>query len=350
MSIPAVQRAWVSVRKGVPSKSLELKTDWPVKQPGSGEVLVKIQASALNPIGYKMLKLLPDFLAKRPYIPEHDFSGFVVDSNNSQEYSNGDQVYGWIRLDAQLKSKQGVLAEYISISQDNIQKRPSNVSAIEAAGVSLVALTALQSLDTVKLEQDQTILINGGSTAVGSYAIQLAKIRGAKVIATASGKNEKFVRDVGADEFIDYTKVGPLHEYFSKNSPSTKFNVIFDAVGMFDPSLYTYSKRYLAPNGVFISAGPQPHGFNLATVSQFLRLGGAMIFPSFLTGIKGKFKISGVVNKVDDMKLLREYLEQGKLKPKVDSTFEFDDVLQAYEKILSSRAVGKVTIKVDPSA
>ncbi|KAJ2925233.1 hypothetical protein H1R20_g11882, partial [Candolleomyces eurysporus] len=350
MSIPAVQRAWVSVRKGIPSKSLELKTDWPVsKNLKPGEVLVKIQASALNPVGYKMMKMLPDFLGKRPYIPEHDFSGVVVDSNGSQEYSNGDQVYGWIRLDAQLKSKQGALAEYISLSQDNIQKRPDNVSPVEAAGVTLAALTALQSLDDVKLEQDQTILINGGSTAVGSYAIQLAKIRGARVVATASAKNEKFVRDLGADEFIDYTKVGPLHEYFSKNPPSTKYNVIFEAVGIFDPSLYTYSKRYLAPNGVFISVGPQPHNFSLTTVSQILRLSGAVIFPSFLTGIKGKFKVSGVANKVEDMKLLREYLEQGKLKPKVDSTFEFDDVLQAYEKILSSRAVGKVTIKVDPS-
>lgn len=92
------------------------------------------------------------------------------------------------------------MAEYISISQENIQKRPSNVSPVEAAGVFLTALTALQSLDAIKLEQDQTILVNGGSTAVGSFAIQLAKIRGARVVATASGKNEKFVRDLGADE------------------------------------------------------------------------------------------------------------------------------------------------------
>jgi 2-methylene-furan-3-one reductase len=102
--------------------------------------------------------------------------------------------------DAQLKSKQGVLAEYITLPQDNLQKRPSNVSPLEAAGVCLAALTALQSLDLAKLEQDQTILINGGSTAVGSYAIQLAKIRGARVVATASARNEKFVRDLGADE------------------------------------------------------------------------------------------------------------------------------------------------------
>ncbi|KAJ2917243.1 hypothetical protein MD484_g3207, partial [Candolleomyces efflorescens] len=350
MSIPDVQKAWVSVRKGVPSKSLELKTDWPVsKKLQPGQVLVKIQASALNPVGYKTLKLIPDFLGQRPYIPEFDFSGIVVDSNDSKEYSNGDPVYGWIRLDASLKSKQGALAEYIALPQDNIQKRPPNLTPLESAGICLVALTALQTLDRIKLEKDQTILINGGSTAVGQYAIQLAKIRGAKVVATASAKNEQFVRDLGADEFIDYTKVGPLHQYLINNPPSTKYNVIFETVGIFDPSLYTYSKKYLAPNGVFVSVGPQPQGFSLATVSQTLRLGGAVIFPSFLTGIKPSFKISTLSNKVEDMKLLQEYLAQGKIKPKVDSTFAFDDVLQAYEKLMSSRAVGKVTIKVDPS-
>ena len=109
-------------------------------------------------------------------------------------------LFRFLFPDAQLKSKQGVLAEYISLPQENIQKRPSNVSPVETAGVCLAALTALQSLDAANLEQDQTILINGGSTAVGSYAIQLAKIRGARVVATASGKNEKFVRDLGADE------------------------------------------------------------------------------------------------------------------------------------------------------
>lgn len=97
-------------------------------------------------------------------------------------------------------TKQGALAEYIAVPDTFIAKRPSNVSEIEAAGVTLTAMTALQALNQAGLEEGQTLFVNGGSTAVGAFAIQFAKIRGAKVVATASGKNEEYVKKMGADE------------------------------------------------------------------------------------------------------------------------------------------------------
>ncbi|KAJ2917214.1 hypothetical protein MD484_g3212, partial [Candolleomyces efflorescens] len=305
--IPDTQKAWVSVRRGVPRRALVLKEDWPVlKAPQANEVLVKIKAAGLNPVGWKFLKLTPNWVAKRPHGEEYDFSGTVVDAHESKEYSVGDEVYGWIwPIGLQQTTKQGTLSEYIRVPETHIVKRPSNITPIEAAGIQLAGLTALQALDDVKLEEGQTIFINGGSTAVGSFAIQIAKMRGAKVICSTSGKNEEYVRKLGADEkadsrivhpsiqVIDYTKVGPLHTYLSRTQPpTTKYNVFFEAVGLFDPSLYTHSAKYLAPNGAYISTGPQPwnKGFSLGLIPQGFRLVGAISLPTFLTGIKAKFQ------------------------------------------------------------
>jgi NADPH:quinone reductase-like Zn-dependent oxidoreductase len=99
-----------------------------------------------------------------------------------------------------MKTSQGTLQQYLRVPADHITIRPSNVSAAEAS-ISLAALTAYQGLfDVGKLEAEQTVLINGGSSSVGAFAIQLAKAHGARVVATASGKNEDFVRSLGADE------------------------------------------------------------------------------------------------------------------------------------------------------
>lgn len=104
-------------------------------------------------------------------------------------------------VDVQSKTRQGSLAEYTKVPADHIVIRPPNVTPVQAAGIAVTALTAYQALQgAVKVEADQTVFVNGGSTSVGAYAIQLAKARGAKVVASASGRNEEFVRKMGADE------------------------------------------------------------------------------------------------------------------------------------------------------
>ena len=129
-----------------------------------------------------------------------------------------------------MKTKEGALQQYARLPANHLVLRPKNISAVEAAGLSLAGQTAWQALhDCAQFEAGQSVFINGGSSSIGAYAIQIVKAKGAtRVVATASGKNEEFVRNLGADEFIDYTKQ-PLHEYLLKNPPSTKFDVIFDA-------------------------------------------------------------------------------------------------------------------------
>ncbi|KAF9036600.1 hypothetical protein BJ165DRAFT_1532722 [Panaeolus papilionaceus] len=310
--IPDVQRAWTVVRSGKPSKAVVLKEDWPVpKQLPQGEVLVKIQAAAFNPVGWKMMKL-PNLFAKRPHVAEHDFSGVVVDANGTS-FSNGDNVFGFISVNLQQKTRQGALAEYARLPADHLMLRPPHVTPVEAAGLTLAGATSYQALFRIaKLEAHQTIFINGGSTAVGAFAIQMAKAKGARVVATASAKNEGFVRRMGADEFIDYTKQ-PLVPYLVKNPPSTKYNVIYDAVGLLDPSLFTSSAAYLAPNGIFISSGPLPKSASLSEIWNLIRTAGAMVVPSWLGNVNRKYSIVMLKHDANDFKELQKLVADGKL-------------------------------------
>jgi NADPH:quinone reductase-like Zn-dependent oxidoreductase len=142
----------------------------------------------------------PNSLFKR--IAEHDFAGEVVDPNGS-DFKVGENIYGMIDVSHSLFTRQGSLTSYTFAPAACIVRRPSNVTPVEAAGLTLAGLTAYQALfDLGKLEKGQTVFINGGSTSVGAFAIQLAKAKGCKVVASASGKNEQFVKDLGADEVL----------------------------------------------------------------------------------------------------------------------------------------------------
>ena len=128
---------------------------------------------------------MPNLFAKRPHVAEHDFSGVIVDSNGTK-LLNGDNVYGWIPVgefiqslelkcnntlppDLQSKMRQGALAEFIRVPTDYFVLRPSNITPVQAAGITLAAMTSYQALTHLgKLESEQTLLVNGGSTAVGS--------------------------------------------------------------------------------------------------------------------------------------------------------------------------------------
>jgi len=313
-----------------------------------GEVLIKVQAGALNPVGWKLMKFIPNLFANRPHIAEHDFSGVIVDSNGT-EFSNGDNVYGWIPPELRSETRQGALAEYIRLPSGSFVLRPSNITPVEAAGITLAGLTSYHALINIgKLEPEQTVFVNGGSSAVGAFAIQIAKAKGARVVATASGKNEAFVRKMGADEFIDYTKA-PLHQYLSQNIPSPKYHIIYDAVGLIDPSLFTHSAKYLAPDGIFITTGPMPKNFSGSEMWKLVRTIGAILVPSWLGNVNRRYSLFFTKNSLDDIKALQELVSSGAVRPVVDSVYQFDDVHKAYDRIISGRATGKVVVKVDPT-
>ena len=272
--------------------------------------------------------VLPNFIAHRPHVAEHDFTGIVVDANETG-LTNGQAVYGFIPVRTCLlgfhllkfiikilvtylaltfKTHQGALAEYIRLPAFHVVPRPSTLTPIQAAGLTLAGLTAYRALFRLaKLEQGQSIFINGGSTAVGIYATQLAKALGCTVTASASAKKEPFVRSLGVDhvsakigswkikhaevfhaQFIDYTEA-PIHEQLERNPPTPKFHVIFETVGGTDVPLYTHCEKYLAPGGVFVSVGVMPYD-GLGSIAQACRYALELYRPRFLGGTNRSWK------------------------------------------------------------
>ena len=170
---------------------------------GAGEVLIRVHAAGVNPVDWKVRAgFAKDRLKyKMPFIPGWDLSGVVeAVGPGVLRLKVGDEVYS--RPDI---ARDGSYAEYIVVKESEVARKPQSVDYVHAAAVPLAALTAWQALfDGAKLTAGQTVLIHGAAGGVGSFAVQLAKIKGARVIGTASKKNHEYLRSLGADETIDY--------------------------------------------------------------------------------------------------------------------------------------------------
>lgn len=191
-------------------------------EPKSDEILVKVRVAAVNPADWKIRDGMGEsFGFKFPLILGGDIAGTVEAVGDGVEnFQQGDPVYGMT-----LSNLSGAYAEYAITNTDAIVLKPDDLSFESAAAIPIGALTAWQAMfDVAHLSSGQKILITGASGGVGSMAVQLAKAKGAFVIGTASGKNEQFVRDLGADEFVDYTKQN--FEEIAKD-----MDVVFDTVG-----------------------------------------------------------------------------------------------------------------------
>ena len=144
------------------------------------------------------MRLLPNSLFGR--IAENDFAGEIVDPNGCDGFKVGDQVFGMISSRVSFRTHQGALAQYVFCPAETTAHRPESIPVNEASGIAVVAVTAYQALfDIGKLQPGQKVFINGGSTSVGIYAIQFAKEIGCEVHASASGKNEGFLKGLGVD-------------------------------------------------------------------------------------------------------------------------------------------------------
>ncbi|KAH7340596.1 hypothetical protein B0J17DRAFT_652028 [Rhizoctonia solani] len=343
-AVPETQKGWRVVRQGPPRKALALQT-FPVPTVRDGEVLVKIEAAALNPVGYKLMQLLPNLFSHRPHVAEHDFTGAIVDAGNSL-YNVGDAVLGFVPVPLQQKNGQGALAQYVSVPTEYIVPRPPSLVATQAAGLSLAGVTAyLAVTQYLEVESGQHILINGGSSSVGNLAIQIAKARGCTVTASCSTANMDLVKSIGADEVVDYT-VQPIHTYFTANPPTPKFHGIFDCVGN-TPQLFLRSPAYLAPSGKFVSTGP-----SMDKLSQLPGVIWGMLQtsarPRWLGGVPRHH--ATIINLTSIDKCLNEItklVNDGQLKPLVDSVHSFDEALGAYDRILTRRAKGKVVVAIN---
>jgi len=146
---------------------------------------------------------------------------------------------------------------------------------------------------------------------------------------------------LGVDEFYDYTKQ-PIHEALIQNPPSSKFDVFLEAVGRAYVPLFTHSEAYLAPNGIYISVGPTPHGFG-ETLSLVWNV---YMRPKWAGGTNRRFEMLKPGITTELLADVAKMIVDGKIKPVIDSVYKFDDVLSAYDRILTGRARGKVIVEV----
>jgi NADPH:quinone reductase-like Zn-dependent oxidoreductase len=216
----------------------------PVAAPG--EIVVDIVAASVNGADWKVREGKSGLLSRFPYILGRDFSGVVsAVGAGVTDLRVGDEVFAVCDV-----GQEGAYAEKIAIKAAIVAKKPAHLSHVDAAALALAGLTAICTVeDTLKLKPGETILIQGGAGGVASFAIQLAKHLGARVITTASASNHDYLREIGADEIIDYNAVD-----FTKTVKNC--DAVFDTVG---GDVAQRSFAVLKPGGraAFIASGPQ---------------------------------------------------------------------------------------------
>ncbi|MFD3002311.1 NAD(P)-dependent alcohol dehydrogenase [Pontibacter toksunensis] len=286
-------------------------------------LLVRVHASSVNPVDWKVRSghLLPVSGLTFPKIPGHDIAGEVVAvGQNITNFKPGDRVFGM--LDTGLG---GAAAEYAVISSKAAVLMPENLNYVQAAAVPLTALTALQALrDKGELAPGEKVLINGASSGVGSFAVQIAKALGAgEVTGVCSTDHIELVKSLGADRVVDYTEMDFTEV---KNC----YNIIFDAVAK---STYMSSKDSLCSGGRYVTTVPNPTdlaiGFALSVFSD------------------KKLRTLVADEKGEDLELIRAWIEAGKVKPVIDMEFPLREAAEAHRYSEEGHAAGKIVLVVE---
>ena len=290
--------------------------DVPRPEPKEDQILVRVIAAGVNPVDEagRSEKSAKFFGITLPFTPGYDIAGIVEKTGGKiTKFKTGDSVYAYLSL-----TKGGGYAEYAAASEAEAAAKPKSISFVEAAGVPVVALTAWQALiDTAKLSAGQTVLIHGGSGGVGTFAIQIAKARGAKVIATASTANQDFLKQLGADLAIDYTKT--KFEDVAKN-----VDVVLDSVG----------KDTLARSYGVVKKG----GFIVTLVA---RIDQAELDKH---GIRGASL--GVEPDSNELTEIGKLIDEKKIKMIVSQAFPLSEAIKAQEQIATGHTRGKIVLKV----
>ena len=291
-------------------------TDVERPTPQADEVLVKVHAAAVNPVDWKIRENGGErFGLELPIILGGDIAGIVEEVGDGVEnFKKGDAVYGMTVSGG----FSGGYAEYALAKADAIALKPDKISFEEAAAIPIGALTAWQSIfDLANLQSGQKILITGASGGVGSFAVQFAKAKDAFVIGTASGRNEKFVRGLGADEFVDYTA--------QKFEEAIKdVDVVFDTVG----------------------GDTQERAFQTLKKGGFLATSAGMPSPEKAEefGVKAEFVFCKP--NANQLAEINQLIEDGKVKIHIETILPLTEAKKAQQLSQTGRTRGKIVLQV----
>ena len=289
--------------------------DIPVSEPAAGEILIRVEASAINPVDWKIMQgMLQGVLEFTfPLILGWDVAGVVEKVGaDVRQFSVGDEVY--TRPDL---GRNGGHAEYIAVKADEVALKPKPLSFTEAAALPLAGITAWEAvIEQGRIGAGQRILIHAGSGGVGSLAIQLAKSRGAEVYTTTSASNADWVGELGADHVIDYQRQDFVEL-------ARGMDVVFDTMG---GEIQERSWQTLRSDGLLVSIVEPPD----ANVAREAGVRSAFVFIQ------------------PDATILRELaslVEAGRLRPVIDRVFPLSQAGDAYAVSMSGRARGKLVFE-----
>lgn len=283
---------------------------------GSGEILVRVRAAAVNPVdtGVRAGGATGLSGAVPPYVPGFDLSGIVAAVGPGvTKFEVGDEVFAMLNL-----RRGGAYAEYAIVRVDEAAPKPASITHAEAASIPLVALTAWQTLfEIAGLQEGQTVLIHAGAGGVGSIAVQLAKWRGAKVIATASDYNHDFLRELGVDVPVDY-RTQRFEDF------ATEVDVVLDSIG---GETQIRSMQVLKEGGILVSiVGLTQEGRN---PDRNIRVTSTLVQPNS-----------------EQLSLIGDLIEQGHIRPIVTYHFPLHQAPQAHQQSQTRRTRGKIVLEL----
>ena len=302
--------------------------------PNDDQVLIKVRAASLNFIdpgvmrGPWPLRLMLGLGLRKPEKTRlgNDVAGQVeAVGKNVTQFKAGDEVFGVGRP---------TIAEYACARERGLVLKPANVTFEQAGCVAWAGFTALQGLRQANIQPGQKVLINGATGGVGTFAVQIAKSFGAEVTGVCSTGKMDLVRSLGADHVIDYTK-----EDFTKGDQ--RYDVIFDNV---QNHSFSDRRRVLTPNGICVLAGIGGAGLHPESWGRIIGGFKANLLSRF---VRQKFVSYGTKLDNEDLKLLSDLMQTGKVTPVIDRTYKLSETAEAMRYFEEGHARGKVVITVE---
>jgi NADPH:quinone reductase-like Zn-dependent oxidoreductase len=322
-----VMKAIVQGQYGSPDVLQLRDIDKPVVE--DDEVLVRVQAAAVNIGDWHLLRGVPyvmrlvvGLLKPKREVPGLDMAGRVeAVGKDVKRLRPGDEVFGWCK---------GAFAEYACAAENNLLPKPANLTFEQSAAVGDSAFTALAAVrDQGNVRPGQWVLINGASGGVGTFAVQIAKSFGANVTGVCSTTNVDMVRSIGADRVIDYTK-----QDFTQTE--RRYDTMLDLVGSRSLS---DCRRALTPRGTYVLVG-------VADLGRWFGLGRQIRALALSPFVRQRMRVFVVKHNTDDLAVLKDLVETGKVAPVIDRRYTLSDVPQALRYQGEGHAQGKIVIAV----
>ncbi|KAF9346129.1 hypothetical protein BGX26_002390 [Mortierella sp. AD094] len=340
-SLPKTIKSIQYTAPGKPSDVLSFNEAAPLPTVTGSNVLVKVHASALNPVDWKLMKGgIPRFIMPKIKVPSLDIAGIVVATGPKagKKFQIGDEVLAMLNF-----TQSGGLTEYTIVDESLLAKKPKRWSFEQAAAWPLVVSTVWQALVTRgRIKKGDKVLVNGASGGTGTVGVQVAKALGAYVVGVCSTANVELVKGLGADEVVDYKTTDVTEKYTNQD-----FDIVFDTVGSAE-EIWAKRNTILKPTGNLIRIAANENAFD--TPFHLLAIGVDIGSKKLFSYLKSGPGYHLFTNHPDGDVLSKavKVLDEANADPAIDSVHDFTlpSVLAAFEKSQSSRAKGKIIVKI----